>query len=131
MLAAVRAYAGTLTGHVPDTGSLGGDVLAVLRELAERMQSIGIDVAIGLFSELEDVPEDTGAVVPTALQQVIGQARERGEVGDGPVPEAVLAMPARLLRHSMIAERVALSDEALEQIAYQLFVPLVRHHASL
>lgn len=131
VLATVRAHAGTVVGHVPDTGTLAGDVLALLHEFAERMRRIGIDVAAGLFSELDEIPEETKAVVPTAFRQVIAQARARGEIGDGDVPEAVLAMPGVLIRYSMIADRAAPSDDELENIAHQLFLPLVRHHASL
>jgi hypothetical protein len=36
-----------------------------------------------------------------------------------------------LIRYSMIAECAAPSDEALEHIADQLFLPLVRDHAAL
>ncbi len=131
VLAAVRAHAGTVVGHVPDTGSLEGDVLALLHELADRIEKVGIDVATGLFGELQEIPEETTAVVPTAFRQVIDQARRRGEVGDAPVPDAVLAMPGVLLRYSMLAERRPPSEAALADIADQLFLPLVRHHASL
>ncbi len=131
VLATVRAHTGTVVGNIPDTGSLGGDVLALLHELADRVEHIGIDVATGLFSELAEIPEETVAVVPTAFQQVIDQARGRGEVGDSPIPDAVLAMPGMLIRYSMIAERAAPSDQALEHIAHQLFLPLVHYHASL
>lgn len=132
VLATVRAHAGTVVGHIPDTGSLEGDVIALLRALAERMRQIGIDVAAGLFSELEEIPpEETQEVIPAALQQVIDQARDRGELGDAPVPGAVLAMPGMLIRYSMIAERSAPSDETLDRIAHQLFLPLVRFHTAL
>lgn len=131
VLATMRAHTGTVVGHVPDTGSLEGDVLALLHEFAERIRRTGIDVAAGLLSELDEIPEETREVVPTAFQQVIDQARRRGEVGDAPVPDAVLAMPGTLIRYSMIAERAAPSDQALEHIAHQLFLPLVRHHAAL
>jgi AcrR family transcriptional regulator len=131
VLATVRAHTGTVIGHVPDTGSLEGDVLALLQGFAERIQQIGIDVAIGLFSELEEVPEEATDVVPAAFQQVIDQARIRGEVGDAPIPDAVLAMPGMLIRYSMIAERSAPSGQALDHIAHQLFLPLVHYHASL
>lgn len=131
VLAAVRAHTGTVIGHVPDTGSLDGDVLALLHQFAQRMQQVGIDVATGLFSELDEIPEQTREVVPTAFQQVIDQARSRGDIGDAPVPDAVLAMPGMLIRYSMIAERATPSDQALEHIARQLFLPLVRYHASL
>jgi AcrR family transcriptional regulator len=128
VLATVRAHAGTVVGHVPDTGGLEGDVLALLREFAERIRQIGIDVAAGLFSEMDEIPEEAKGVVPSAFQQVMDRARVRGEIGDAPIPDAVLAMPVMLVRYSMIAERAAPSDEALEHIARQLFLPLVRYH---
>jgi AcrR family transcriptional regulator len=130
VLAAVRAHTGTVVGHVPDTGSLEGDVLALLHQFAQRIQQIGIDVAVGLFSELDEIPEETTAVVSTAFQQVIDQARSRGELGGAPVPDAVLAMPGVLIRYAMIAERAAPSDQALESIARQLFLPLAHYHAA-
>jgi AcrR family transcriptional regulator len=131
VLATVRAHTGTVVGHVPDTGSLESDVLALLHQFAQRIQQVGIDVAIGLFSELEQIPEETAAVVPTAFQQLIDRARSRGELGGAPVPDAVLAMPGMLIRYSMIAERTAPSDRSLERIAHQLFLPLAHYHASL
>ncbi|XVQ16148.1 TetR/AcrR family transcriptional regulator [Spirillospora sp. CA-255316] len=131
VLATVRAHAGTVVGHVPDTGSLEGDVLALLHQFAERMRETGIDVATGLFSELDEIPQEAKDVVPSAFQQVIDQARSRGEVGDAAIPDAVLAMPGMLIRYSMIAERTAPSDQALDHIAHQLFLPLVKYHASL
>lgn len=106
-------------------------MLALLRELARRIDQIGIDVATGLLSELEEVPDEAKAVVPEAFRQVIDQARSRGELGDSPIPEEVIAMPGVLIRYSMIAERVAPSDQVLKNIADHLFLPLVAHHASL
>ena len=129
--ATVRAHTGTVIEHVPDTGSLAGDVLVLAHELARRIDQIGIDVATGLLSELEEIPDDAKAVVSNAFQQVIDRARTRGELGDSPIPEAVLSMPGALIRYNMIAERAAPSDQALEHIARQLFLPLVRYHASL
>lgn len=132
VLATVRAHTGTVVGHVPDTGSLEGDVLDLLRGLAERMRQTGIDVAAGLLSELEEIPTEEGSeVVPAAFHQVIDQARRRGEIGKAPVPAAVLAMPGTLIRYSMLTERAAPSDEALEHLAHELFLPLVRYHAAL
>ncbi|QDZ15217.1 TetR/AcrR family transcriptional regulator [Humibacter ginsenosidimutans] len=130
VLATVRAHAGTIVGHVPDTGSLEGDVLALLHEFANRMRRIGIDVAAGLFSELDEIPEQTTTVATDAFRQVVDQARGRGEIGDAPVPDMVLVMPGMFVRYSMLAERTAPSDEALARIAHELFLPLVRYHAA-
>ena len=128
--AAVRARTGTVVEHVPDTGSLAGDVLALVRELAKRLEQIGIDVATGLLSELDEVPEDVKLIVPGVFEQVIDRARARGELGGSPVPDAVLAMPGALIRYRTIVERAVPSGQALDEIANQLFLPLVRHHAS-
>jgi AcrR family transcriptional regulator len=129
--ATVRAHTGTVIEHVPDTGSLEGDVLALVQDLARRIEQIGIDVATGLLSELAEIPDDARAVVPAAFRRVIDQARSRGELGAGPIPDAVLSMPGVLIRYTMIAERAAPSSEALEHITQQLLLPLLRHHASL
>ncbi|MHA7984781.1 TetR/AcrR family transcriptional regulator [Rathayibacter sp. CAU 1779] len=131
VLATVRAHAGTIVGHVPDTGSLESDVLALLHEFAHRMRRIGIDVAAGLFSELDEIPEETREVATAAFRQVVDQARSRGEIGDAPVPDVVLVMPGMFIRYSMLAERIAPSSEELEHVAHQLFLPLVRYHAGL
>lgn len=128
--AAVRAHTGTVTERVPDTGTLAGDVRALLREFADRIEQIGIDVATGLLSELDEIPEDAKATVPRVFEQVIARARTRGELGGSPIPEPVLAMPGVLIRYHMITERAAPSDQALDDIANQLFLPLVRYHAS-
>ncbi|WP_277991976.1 hypothetical protein [Amycolatopsis sp. MtRt-6] len=39
-------------------------------------------------------------------------------------------MPGALIRYRMLVERATPADQALEEIATQLFLPLVRHHAS-
>ncbi|GAA3566238.1 hypothetical protein GCM10022222_57650 [Amycolatopsis ultiminotia] len=115
---------------MPNTGSLAGDVLALIHDLANRIEQIGIDVAIGLLGELDDIPEDAKAIVPTAFREVTDHARARGELGDSPIPDAVLSMPGTLIRYNMITERIAPSDQMLDDITNQLFLPLVRYHAS-
>lgn len=129
--AAVRTHAGSVAEHVPDTGSLARDVLALLHELAGRIERIGVDVATGLLGELDTIPDEAKATVPRVFENVIDRARTRGEIGSSPIPEAVLSMPGALIRYTMIAERTAPSDQALDHIANQLFIPLVRYHASL
>jgi hypothetical protein len=65
------------------------------------------------------------------FEQVVDRARARGEIGGLPVPEAVLAMPGALIRYHMIIERAVPSEQVLDHIADQLFLPLVHHHAQL
>lgn len=126
--AAVRAHVGTIEGHLPDTGSLAGDALAVLTIFAGRIDQIGVDVTVGLLGELNEIPEDVKTLAPRTFAELIDRARERGEIGPGTVPESVLTMPTTLVRYTMIAERKAPSPEALRRIIDDLFLPLVHHH---
>jgi AcrR family transcriptional regulator len=127
--AAVQTHTETLKGHLPDTGDLTEDVLDVLTTLAGRIDVFGVDVITGLLSELDEIPDEMKTVVPNAFEELIDRARERGEIGSGTVPEAVLAMPGTLVRYSMIAERRAPNADALRRIADELFIPLIRHYA--
>jgi AcrR family transcriptional regulator len=127
--AAVRAHTGTIEGHLPDTGSLAGDALAVLTIFAGRIDQIGVDVTVGLLGELGEIPEDVKTIAPRAFALLIDRARERGEVGPATVPESVLTMPTTLVRYTMIAERRAPAPETLRCIIDDLFLPLVDHHA--
>jgi AcrR family transcriptional regulator len=127
--AAVRAHTGTIEGHLPDTGSLAGDALAVLTTFAGRIDQIGVDVTVGLLGELDEIPEDVKTIAPRVLAQLIDRARERGEIGPATIPESVLTMPTTLVRYTMIAERRAPAPETVRQIIDDLFLPLVHHHA--
>jgi AcrR family transcriptional regulator len=127
--AAVRAHTGTVEGHLPDTGTLAGDALALLRTLAGRIDQIGVDVTVGLLGELDEIPDDVRTITPRAFAQLVERARERGEVGPGPIPESVLTMPTVLVRYAMIAERRAPTPASLRHIVDDLFLPLIQHHA--
>ncbi len=127
--AAIRAHTGTIEGHVPDTGSLAGDALAVLTIFAGRIDQIGVDVTVGLLGELGEIPEDVKTIAPRTFTELIDRARERGEIGPAAIPEGVLTMPTTLVRYTMIAERRAPTPDTLRHIIDDLFLPLVHHHA--
>jgi len=127
--ATIRAHTGTVADAVPDTGTLAEDIRVVLRTLSERIESLGVDVMIGLLSELDELPADVTGSVPRIIDRIIERARTRREIGSGSVPNAVLDMPTSLLRYAMITERAAPSDRTINDIVDRLFVPLVHHYA--
>lgn len=127
--AAIRAHTGSVVDEAPDTGALADDVRTVLRTLSGRIESLGVDVMIGLLGELDELPADVTGSVPRIIDQTVQRARARGEIGAAPIPSAVLDMPTNLLRYTMITEHAAPSDEAVDNIVDQLFIPLVRHYA--
>ncbi|RSM74887.1 TetR family transcriptional regulator [Actinoplanes sp. ATCC 53533] len=130
VLAALRAHVTPVAEDVPDTGSLGGDVIAVLSTLAGRADVGGLDVLVGLLSELDEVPESLTTTVPDVLRQVLARAAARGEIGRGDIPATVLELPVFLLRYDMVVNRRTPSGERLTEIVDDLFLPLVQRYAS-
>src|SRR5580693_10073750 len=51
VLAVIRRHRPMLSGEIPDTGGLRGDVLALLRRMSARLTDIGIDTVHGLVGE--------------------------------------------------------------------------------
>ncbi|QYN24812.1 TetR/AcrR family transcriptional regulator [Amycolatopsis sp. DSM 110486] len=125
--AAVRAHVGSIADVVPDTGELRQDVLATLQAIADRIVLVGIDVMTGLLSELAELPEALATTVPDVFERIVRRAAERGEIGTGHIPDTVLQMPAVLVRYEMITKRTVPDVEILVD---ELFLPLVRHHAT-
>jgi AcrR family transcriptional regulator len=128
--AAVRAHTGSIADDVPDTGSLPNDVRATLRALSNRIERVGIDVMIALLDLVHEFPEDAVAVVPQVIEQLVNRARSRGEIGDSPIPDVVLRMPTALLRYAMITDRATPSQETIDSITDQLFIPLVMEYGA-
>src|ERR1700727_1883396 len=51
-IAAMRYRQPVLSGAIPDTGTLRGDVLAILRRASARITAIGPNTVIGMLSDL-------------------------------------------------------------------------------
>src|SRR6202020_2953231 len=52
VIAAIRRHRPMLSGEIPDTGSLRGDVLAVLRRMSARLGEIGPETVYGLLGDI-------------------------------------------------------------------------------
>jgi AcrR family transcriptional regulator len=128
VIAAMRHNLGSIADRIPDTGTLRGDVLAVLEHMVERHRQIGADVAHGLMA---DAPEmDPGVTVMTdAMDTILKRAADRGEVPSAAVRSRVAALPADLLRHEMLLTRHPISASTLTEIVDEIFLPLVRRPA--
>ena len=127
--AAVRAHLGSIADLEPATGDLREDTRTILWAITKRIDQVGVDVMTGLLSELDELPESLTATMPDVFRRVVDQARDRGEIGPGAVPEAVLEMPAVLARYEMMATRNTPSAARIDSIVDELFVPLVHRYA--
>lgn len=121
-------------GRIPDTGSLRGDVLAVLRRAARRIAEIGPSTVTGLLNDL--VLEDTSHAIVDQLArggaevmgEILARAAMRGELV-AEVPERVARLPLDLIRHELIINHRPPSEATLEEIVDQIFLPLVGRHS--
>ncbi|MGA2826303.1 MAG: TetR/AcrR family transcriptional regulator [Streptosporangiaceae bacterium] len=129
VVAALRRHRPMLSGEVPDTGSLRGDVREVLCRVSARFADLGPETFYGLaadyFADPALVPDFQAQMVQTGDQvmaAILKRAAERGETLDD-IPPRVAALPFDLLRNTLL---LSPGDEhAITEIVDQVFLPLV------
>lgn len=131
LLKAVVAHRGVIDRiPTPDTGTLRGDVVALLGELnVRRSRTIGLIAArlgayftqeAGSLQQLRElfVPEG-----PSAMETIVARAVERGELATRP-PARIVSVPVDLLRHELLMTMTAVSDDTIAEIVDDVFLPL-------
>jgi len=131
VLAATRRHRPKLSGDVPDTGSLRGDVIAVLTRASDRLAEDDIETVYGMLSEYFADPELFSRVqdqlFPIAagvMATILKRAEERGEVRHDISPR-VCTLPIDLLRHELFHTRTPPSPRVITEIVDEVFLPLV------
>jgi AcrR family transcriptional regulator len=131
VIAAMRHRRPVLSGQVPDTGTLRGDVLAVLRRASARITEIGPNTVIGMLSDLLADEEAFELTLDQLLRgggevmsSVLERAASRGE-GRENISARVARLPLDLLRHELILTHQPPSQDTLEEILDEIFLPLV------
>ncbi|MFK4085347.1 TetR/AcrR family transcriptional regulator [Kribbella sp. NPDC020789] len=125
VVAAMRHRTGSIVENPPDTGSLRGDVLAVLQRMADRFETLGADVIHGLLADAPDVSPEVMSRMSGVMTAIVGRAAERGEIPSAALPKVVLMTPTSLLRHEMLLTREPLEAATLTSIVDDVFLPLV------
>jgi AcrR family transcriptional regulator len=132
VIAAIRRHRPLLSGEVPDTGSLRGDVLALLSRMSDRMAEIGPETVYGvlgdyfadpeLFSRVQDQVLQIGAGV---MATILGRAEARGEAR-ADISPMTATLPTDLFRNRMFLTRSPPSGDVIAEIVDEIFLPLVR-----
>lgn len=137
VLAAVEHYRNVHPVATPDTGTLPGDLLALLTDMSEARATF---FAVAMVSAFSGLLSDTGLTLAQAREKVLGgappslplliyrRAHDRGEIDLDRIPAAVLAMPFDLVRHDLLMDLKPLEPARLHAIVNDLFMPLVRDH---
>ncbi|GGM81985.1 TetR family transcriptional regulator [Thermopolyspora flexuosa] len=135
-VAAIRHHIETNPLPIPDTGSLRGDLIALLRAMTRRRGELAamIGTQLGvLFAEVRTSPAELrelalGGRRPSS-RRVYDRAAERGELDLDRVPRHVLDMPFDLLRHDMLMTFDTVPDERITAVVDDLFLPLIAHYS--
>ena len=86
VLAVIRRHRPMLSGEIPDTGSLRGDVLALLRRMSSRLAEIGPETVYGLLGDyLGDADlfarsrDQLLSISAEVMETILKRAADRGE----------------------------------------------------
>jgi AcrR family transcriptional regulator len=135
VLAAIEHYRHVRPVEIPDTGTLRGDLLALLDAISKARTTFTAVAAAAAFSGLL---ADTGLTPAQARDKFLGdqpprsdqiiyrRAHDRGEINLDRIPPAVLAMPLDLLRHDLLMNLKPLRAARIRSIVDELFLPLVQ-----
>ena len=132
VIAAMRRHRPMLSGEVPDTGSLRGDVLALLARVSARLTDLGPETLYGILGDYFADSESVAAFQDQVLHigagvmaTILKHAEERGELRQGISPR-VNSLPIDLFRHELIIRRTPPSRRVITEIVDDVFLPLVQ-----
>jgi AcrR family transcriptional regulator len=132
VIAAIGHYGKARPVEIPDTGSLRGDMLALLGGINDGRNSFTVVVSAafaGLMSSSGLTPAEVRARIigdrPIWSHEIFRRAHERGEVDLDTIPAAVLSMPFDLMRHDLLMTLEPVPADRITAIVDELFLPLV------
>nr|WP_018636141.1 TetR-like C-terminal domain-containing protein [Parafrankia elaeagni] len=119
----------------PDTGSLRGDVLALMREVNATRAQLATVMSVhlaGYYQETGTSPADLRRIVAVGrenpLDVLFARAADRGEIRPERLSDRVRSLPFDLLRHEFVMNLAPVTDEVLTEIVDTIFLPLVQQH---
>jgi AcrR family transcriptional regulator len=129
--AALRETRPGLAFETPDTGTVRGDLMVILRSVAEMVEDLSPEVIFGLIAELLHESEASlFAVVhernAKTMTEILTRGIGRGEIAAEKLTPRLAALPFDLVRYQLIVMRQPLSAQDIEEIIDRIFLPLVR-----
>ena len=117
----------------PETGSLRGDLLALLRRNAEILAGPAGEALRGLLSDVlsdrsrtAELRQHSQGAGRKAMQEITRRAVERGEIGADSVTPRRLEVGQAMLRQLFLFQGVPIDDDELVEIVDDVLVPLFR-----
>jgi AcrR family transcriptional regulator len=117
---------------VPDTGSLRGDLLALLsmaNTTRNPMAALVSSMLGSYYNQTGPTPAELREAFlsqrGSAVEQVVNRAVKRGEVDPARLTPRIIDLPFDLFRNEMMMTLKPVPDHVLRQIVDDIFIPLV------
>lgn len=133
-MAAVRYYGRTHQVPTPDTGTLRGDLIAMLTHAAQSRAEVAalFSVQMGEFyaetgRTLSELREDflASREQPYGIDEILRRGVERGEIDPARLSPRIAGLPGDLLRLDLLMNLRPPSEKTITEIVDDIFLPLV------
>jgi AcrR family transcriptional regulator len=129
--AAVRTTRPFRSFEVPDTGTVRGDVMRIMRRLADMVDEFSPEVVFGLSAELlhesgSSLFAEMHELGARMVMEILIRGVDRGEIAPEKLSPRIAALPFDLARHQLVLLQQPLSPEDFEEIVDRIFLPLVQ-----
>lgn len=126
VLSAVRHRWSSIADDLPDTGSVRGDVLVIMRRMNDRFNQMGLDLISGVLAEASELPPDFLYAMAEAMTTILKRGVERGEVRLDAVLPRIATLPTDLLRNELLFRHPLVNESTMAEIVDVIFLPLIR-----
>lgn len=129
--AALRATQALYSSDAPDTGTVRGDLMVILRRASEMVDEVSPEVFFGLTAELlhendsspfAEVHKRTAKI----MTEILNRGISRGEIAAEKLTPRKAALPFDLVRYQLMVLQQPLSAKDIKEIVDRIFLPLVR-----
>lgn len=129
--AALRASQPLYSSQAPDTGTVRGDLMVILRRISEMVDEVGSEAFFGMAAELlhesesslfVEVQERNAKIMTEILERGIA----RGEIAAKKITPRLAALPLDLARYQLMILQQPLSPQDIKEIVDQIYLPLIR-----
>lgn len=130
--AALRHRIQQVRSEPPDTGTVRGDLLELMRRINARQVSLATVLTVQLSHYLAETDTTLSDLRNsllkngTALDVVFERAVKRGEIDAAKLTPRLSSLPLDLFRHEILMTLRPVPDEVICEIIDRVFLPLVR-----
>jgi AcrR family transcriptional regulator len=132
VVAAIQHFFTRGSRPIPDTGTLRGDMIALLTQANETRSAMAAVLSAQLgayYQESGTTPAELREQIlrdrTLAMDTVVQRALERGEITGAQLTPRIIALPFDLFRHEALMTLKAVPAETMIEIVDDIFLPLV------